>query len=136
VQNSLCVQVLRSRILAALLHGTPAAGLSQTLQRGAKVLPTAASFDHLLTDCSGQLSLLPSVEQACIGESRALLTGAADWCVCMPHCRYNRRLQCHCESRQFMSAAFYPVGGVVCWHAVQYTNVIGCRKGLISIEYT
>ena len=36
VQNSLCVQVLRSRILAALLHGTPAAGLSQTLQRGTR----------------------------------------------------------------------------------------------------
>jgi len=30
VQNSLCVQVLRSPILAALLHGTPAAGISQT----------------------------------------------------------------------------------------------------------
>jgi len=28
VQNSLCVQVLRSPILAALLHGTPAAGVS------------------------------------------------------------------------------------------------------------
>jgi len=36
VQNSLCVQVLRSRILAALLHGTPAAGLSQTLWRGTR----------------------------------------------------------------------------------------------------
>jgi len=34
VQNSLCVQVLRSPILAALLHGTPAVGVSQTLQRG------------------------------------------------------------------------------------------------------
>jgi len=32
VQNSLCVQVLRSPILAALLHGTPAAG-SATLRR-------------------------------------------------------------------------------------------------------
>jgi len=31
VQNSLYVQVLRSRILAALLHGTPAAGISQTV---------------------------------------------------------------------------------------------------------
>ena len=30
VQNSLCVQVLPSPILAALLHGTPAAGVSQT----------------------------------------------------------------------------------------------------------
>jgi len=32
-QNSLYVQVLRSRILAALLHGTPAAGVSQTSRR-------------------------------------------------------------------------------------------------------
>jgi len=29
VQNSLCVQVLHSPILAALLHGTPAAGLAK-----------------------------------------------------------------------------------------------------------
>jgi len=34
VQNPLCIQVLRSPILAALLHGTPAAGVSQTLRRG------------------------------------------------------------------------------------------------------
>jgi len=34
VQNSLCVQVLRSSILAALLHGTRAVGVSQTLRRG------------------------------------------------------------------------------------------------------
>jgi len=33
VQNSLCVQVLRSPILAALLHGTPVVGVSQTLWR-------------------------------------------------------------------------------------------------------
>jgi len=38
VQYSLCVQVLRSRIglMAALLHGTPAAGLSQTLGHGTR----------------------------------------------------------------------------------------------------
>jgi len=36
VQNSLCVQVLRSPILAALLHSTPAAGVSQTLRRGTR----------------------------------------------------------------------------------------------------
>jgi len=36
VQNSLCVQVLRSPILAALLHGTWAVGVSQTLQRGTR----------------------------------------------------------------------------------------------------
>ena len=34
VQNSLCVQVLHSSILAALLHGTRAVGVSQTLQCG------------------------------------------------------------------------------------------------------
>jgi len=36
VQNSLCVQVLPCSILAAFLHGTPAAGLSQTLWRGTR----------------------------------------------------------------------------------------------------
>jgi len=34
VQNSLYVQVLRSPIFSALLHGTPEAGVSQTLRRG------------------------------------------------------------------------------------------------------
>jgi len=34
VQNSLCVRVLRSPTLAALLHGTPAAGVNETLRRG------------------------------------------------------------------------------------------------------
>jgi len=34
VQNSLYVQVLRSPVLSALLHGTPAAGVSQTSRRG------------------------------------------------------------------------------------------------------
>jgi len=34
VQNPLCVQVLRSPILTALLHGTGAVGVSQTLRRG------------------------------------------------------------------------------------------------------
>ena len=36
MQNSLCVQVLRSPILAALLHDTRAAGVSQTLWRGTR----------------------------------------------------------------------------------------------------
>jgi len=36
VQNSLCIQVLHSPILAALLHGIWAAGVSQTLQHGTK----------------------------------------------------------------------------------------------------
>ena len=36
VQNSLCVQVLRSPILAALLHGTRAVGVSQSLRHGTR----------------------------------------------------------------------------------------------------
>ena len=36
VQNSHYVEVLCSLILAALLHGTPAAGVSQTLRRGTR----------------------------------------------------------------------------------------------------
>ena len=36
VQNSLCIQVLRSAILAALQHGTPAPGDSQTLWCGTR----------------------------------------------------------------------------------------------------
>jgi len=36
VQYSLCVRVLRSPILAALLHGTPVVGVSQTLRRWAE----------------------------------------------------------------------------------------------------
>ena len=36
VQNSLYVQVFRASILAVLLHGTPAAGVSQTLRFGTR----------------------------------------------------------------------------------------------------
>jgi len=36
VQNSLCVQVLRAPILAALLYGTRVVGVSQSLQRGTR----------------------------------------------------------------------------------------------------
>jgi len=36
LQNSLCVQILRSPILAAVLHGTGAVGVSQSLQRGTR----------------------------------------------------------------------------------------------------
>jgi len=39
VQNLLCVQVLRSPILAALLHGSRVVGDSQTLRRWAKGAP-------------------------------------------------------------------------------------------------
>jgi len=43
VQNSLYVQVLRSPILAPLLQGTPAAGVSQTLRRGSSNVITKLS---------------------------------------------------------------------------------------------
>jgi len=44
VQNSLCVQVLRSPILAALLHGTRAVLVSQTLRRGRRNIITELSL--------------------------------------------------------------------------------------------
>jgi len=43
VQNSRCAQVLPSVILAALLHGTPAAGVSQALRRGTRNRSTELS---------------------------------------------------------------------------------------------
>jgi len=36
LQNSLCVQIFRSPIMAALLHGTGAVGVSQSLRRGTR----------------------------------------------------------------------------------------------------
>jgi len=47
VQNSLYIQVLRSLISAALLHGTPAAGVSQTLRRGTR------NWIIMVTLCNG-----------------------------------------------------------------------------------
>ena len=48
VKNSLYVQVLRSRMLAALLLGTPAADVSQTLRRGTRMeLPNFRRWRHL-----------------------------------------------------------------------------------------
>jgi len=47
VQNSVCVlQVLRSPILAALLHGTRAVGASQTLRRWAQDTTYIRQGDH------------------------------------------------------------------------------------------
>ena len=54
VQNSLCVQVLRSLILAALLHGTRVVGVSQTaaLSRGRHLYsagrPSRWALAHIL----------------------------------------------------------------------------------------
>jgi len=49
VQYSLYVQVLRSPILEALLHGTPAAaGVSQTLRRGTSNVVTELLQKRLL----------------------------------------------------------------------------------------
>jgi len=44
VQNALFVQVLRSPIFAALLHGTRAVGVSQTLRRGTRMGITELSL--------------------------------------------------------------------------------------------
>ena len=56
VQNSLCIRVLRSPILAALLHGTPVVGVSQTaaLSRGRHLYlagqPSRWASAHILVD--------------------------------------------------------------------------------------
>jgi len=47
VQNLLYIQVLRSPVLAALLHGTPAAGISQTLRRGTRNGITELSHTYI-----------------------------------------------------------------------------------------
>ena len=49
VQNSLYVQVMRSPILAALMHGTPAAGVSETLRHG-----TRNGITELSQSCYGR----------------------------------------------------------------------------------
>jgi len=52
VQSSLCVQVLRSPILAALLHGTRTVGISQTLRRGIFTLQGGYPFRHWAVELS------------------------------------------------------------------------------------
>jgi len=52
VQSSLCVQVLRSPILAALLHGTRAVGVSQTLWRGIFTRQGGHSVRHWTVELS------------------------------------------------------------------------------------
>ena len=52
VQNSLCVQVLRFPILAALLHGTPAVGIGKTLRRGILKRQGGHPVRHLAVELS------------------------------------------------------------------------------------
>jgi len=55
VQNSLCAQVLRSHITAALLHGTRVVSVSQTLRRSAEgatyIRQGGDHFGHCFTYC-------------------------------------------------------------------------------------
>ena len=56
MQNSLCVQLLRSPILAALLHGTRAVGVNESLQRRTRNGITAGrpsrwASAHILVYC-------------------------------------------------------------------------------------
>jgi len=53
VHNSLCVQVLRSPILAALLHGSRAVGASQTLRRGIFTRQGGHPVRHWAVELSG-----------------------------------------------------------------------------------
>jgi len=55
VQNSLCVQVLRYPILAALLHDTRAVGVSQTLRRGIFIRQSDHPVQHWAVELSSCL---------------------------------------------------------------------------------
>jgi len=66
VENSLCVQVLRSPILAALLHGTRAVGVSQTLRHGTQNGITELSL-LVIFDTGRHLYILKSAITVGIG---------------------------------------------------------------------
>jgi len=61
VQNSLCVKVLRSPILATLLHGSRAVGVSQTVRRDTRNGITELSL--LVISASGSESPLTKFRQ-------------------------------------------------------------------------
>ena len=61
VQNSLSVQVLRSPILVALLHGTRAVGVSQALRRGIFTHRAAIPFDIGWSNCIVSVKFLAGI---------------------------------------------------------------------------
>jgi len=68
VQTSLCVHVLRSPILAALLLSTPAAAVSQTLRRGTRNGITPPIFGWTaITLVIGPRSSCQSFPNICLG---------------------------------------------------------------------
>jgi len=56
VQDSLCIQVFHSAVLAVLLHGTGAVGISQTLRHSADIhlysagRPSREASAHILVE--------------------------------------------------------------------------------------
>jgi len=89
VQNLLYVQILRSPILKTLLHGTPAAGVSQTLRRGTRNRPTELSQSPppifgwvAITLASAHILVTFRV----IRRPREMCCGHARLCVCLCVC--------------------------------------------------
>jgi len=79
------VQVLRSPILAALLHGTPAAGVSQTLRRGTKNgIPELLQRTTLIFGWAAiTLGIGPHSSYLCTSEHFVMYTQAS----CVPQSR-------------------------------------------------
>jgi len=65
-QNSLCVQVLRTPIMAALLNGTRTERVSQTLRRGIFNCQGGHPFRHWLVELPSYIDLYTVVHKAVI----------------------------------------------------------------------
>jgi len=82
MQNSLNVQVLRFPILAALLHGIPAAGVSQTLQRGTRngITELLQRTPSLFGRAAITLGIGPHSSYICSAMDDVVLTGVLCGC--------------------------------------------------------
>jgi len=91
LQNSLCVQILRSPILTALLHGTRAVGVSQTLRRSAEGATYGGAWqDHgraAMTLGTGAHSSLPQfgsrlrISSPCSAMQLEMERNALEYCL-------------------------------------------------------
>ena len=136
VQNSLCVQVLRSPILAALLHGTRAVCVNQTLRRsaeGATITLSIGPHSRLsvtfwlvrrrVRSCSGSTALPPN--QSSLRRSRRRKTAIQ-----------TRRNRCRRRSRSRRSSAAATGPLSVSSLAWRWGTSISCgpwRRGRLSL---
>jgi len=113
VQNSLYTQVLCSHILAALLHGTPAAGVSQTLRCGTR---------NGITKLSQRAP--PIIGRAAIALGIGPHSSIVIIVIVRPHC-----------STTYVDAAYsYRPSSVVCWSICQSVTLVSPAKTAALIE--